>query len=156
MGGARFLVVSVVALCWPQLAVAEARLRNAQANLVAAQSALDDLELLAPFAGTIGDIFTRVGEWVTPGLPIVLVADLEHLQVETVDLNEIDAAQIAEGDIAAVSFDALDDLLEGTIVSIAPKASEGSGVNYTVVIELDDLPEGLRWGMTAYVDIVVE
>ena len=36
---------------------------------------------------------------------------------------------------------------------IAPKASDGSSANYTVVIELDDIPAALRWGMTAYVDI---
>jgi len=138
------------------VALADARLRTAQDNLVAAQSAFDDLELLAPFAGTIGDVYTRIGEWVTPGLPVILIADLEHLQVETTDLNEIDTAQIAEGDIAIVSFDALDDVLEGTVISIAPKASEGSGVNYTVVIELDEWPEDVRWGMTAYVDIEVE
>ncbi|MFC1878712.1 HlyD family secretion protein [Chloroflexota bacterium] len=136
--------------------LAEARLRTAQDNLVAAQSAFDDLELLAPFDGTIGDIYTRIGEWVTPGLPAILIADLEHLQVETTDLNEIDAAQIKEGELVTVSFDALDDVLEGTILNIAPKASEGSGVNYTVVIKIEDWPETLRWGMTAYVDIVIE
>jgi len=138
------------------IALAEARLRTADANLVAAQSAFDDLELLAPFDGTIGDVFTSVGEWVTPGQPIMLIADLEHLQVETTDLNEIDAAQISEGDTVIVTFDAVEDVVEGTVVSIAPKASEGSGVNYTVVIELDDLPEALRWGMTAFVDIQLE
>jgi multidrug resistance efflux pump len=138
------------------VALAEARLRTAEANLVAAQSALDDLELLAPFDGTIGDVYTNVGEWVTPGMPIALIADLGHLQVETTDLNEIDAAQIAEGDVVTITFDALDDVLEGTVVSIAPKASEGSGVNYTVVVELEDWPEGLRWGMTAFVDIELE
>ena len=96
--------------------LAETHLRNAQANLVAAQSALDDLELTAPFSGTVGDIYTRVGEWLTPGLPVILLADLENLQVETTDLNEIDAAQIAVGDQVTVTFDALDDVLQGTVV----------------------------------------
>ena len=41
------------------------------------------------------------------------------------------------------------------MISIAPKASEGYGVKYTVVVKLDDLPEALRWGMTAFVDIEV-
>jgi len=138
------------------LALANARLKTAQDNLVAAQSAFDDLELLAPFDGTIGDVYTRIGEWVTPGMPVILIADLQHLQVETTDLNEIDAAQVAEGDIVTVTFDAIDDILEGTVISIAPKADEGSGVNYTVVIELEDWPDALRWGMTAFVDIEIE
>jgi len=28
-------------------------------------------------------------------------------------------------------------------------------VNYTAIIELDEIPEQLRWGMTAFVDINV-
>lgn len=136
--------------------LAEARLATAEANLVVAQASFDDIELFAPFGGTIGDVYTSVGEWVTPGMPIVLIADLERLQVETTDLNEIDAAQVNVGDKVTITFDALDDVLTGEVVSIAPKASEGSGVNYTVVIELDEWPEGVRWGMTAYVDIEIE
>jgi multidrug resistance efflux pump len=86
-----------------------------------------------------------------------MLADMDHLQVETTDLNEIDVAQIQVGDVASISFDALPDLLiTGVVTSIAPKSSAGSSVNYTVVIELDELPEELRWGMTAFVDIEVE
>jgi hypothetical protein len=39
---------------------------------------------------------------------------------------------------------------------MAPKASSGSGANYTVVIGLDEIPEQLRWGMTAFVDIELQ
>ena len=84
------------------------------------------------------------------------VADLAHLWVETTDLNEIDAARVALGAAVTVSFDALEDIVQGTVVSMAPKASAGSGVNYTVVIELEALPEALLWGMTAFADIEVE
>ena len=79
------------------------------------------------------------------------------LDVETTDLNEIDAARVAVGDSVKVTFDALSDVVViGKVKSIAPKASEGSGVNYTVVVELSEWPETLRWGMTAFVDIEVE
>ena len=102
----------------------------------------------------IAGLYINPSEWVSPGMPLMLIADLEHLQVETTDLNEIDVAQIAVGDIVIVTFDALPELvLDGTVASIAPKAAEGSGVNYPVVVELSDLPDELRWGMTAFVDI---
>jgi multidrug resistance efflux pump len=137
--------------------VAQARLENANGQLAAAEAALDDLELVAPFSGTIGDLNVHTGEWVSPGQPVILMADLSHLRVETTDLNEIDVAQIKVGDRAIVSFDALPDVVvEGTVTRIAPKDSEGSGVNYPVVIELDEIPTGLRWGMTAFVDIEIE
>jgi multidrug efflux pump subunit AcrA (membrane-fusion protein) len=82
------------------------------------------------------------------------LADLEHLRVETTDLSEVDIAQVAVGDLVAVTFDALPDVeVAGQVTRIAPKADEGSGVNYKVIVELDEIPAQLRWGMTAFVDI---
>jgi len=136
------------------VALAEARIANAEAQIAAAKSMLDDLELAAPFDGVISAVHINPSEWVTPGNPVLLIADLGHLQVETTDLGEIDVAQISEGDTAVITFDALPDLeIEGTVLSIAPKAAEGSGVNYPVIIELSEIPPALRWGMTAFVDI---
>lgn len=136
------------------LAVAQARLDSAQAALVAAEARLEDLELRAPFSGTVSEVDVRLGEWVNPGQPLLVTADLAVLQVETTDLNEIDAARVKVGSPAVVTFDALPGVqVGGTIKSLAPKASEGSGVNYTAVVLLDELPFLLRWGMTAFVDI---
>ncbi|MFM8319472.1 MAG: efflux RND transporter periplasmic adaptor subunit, partial [Chloroflexota bacterium] len=135
-----------------------ARIDNARAALAAAEAKLDDLELTAPFAGVVSEINVRVGEAVSQqSPPAVLLADLSHLRVETTDLNEIDAARVAVGARVVVTFDALPDVqVNGVVQSIAPKASEGSGVNYTAVIELDELPQALRWGMTAFTDIEVK
>jgi multidrug efflux pump subunit AcrA (membrane-fusion protein) len=139
------------------VALAEARIANAEAQLSAAKATLADLELAAPFDGVIAAVYINPSEWVAPGSPVLLIADLEHLRVETTDLGEIDVAQISEGDTAIVTFDALPDLvLEGIVISIAPKAAEGSGVNYPVILELSEIPEALRWGMTAFVDIELE
>jgi len=140
-----------------EVTVAQARLDNANAALAAAEAALKDMELRAPFSGTVSDLDARIGEWVIPGQPIIQLADLNGLQVETTDLNEIDAARVNVNDKVSVTFDALPGVkVEGIVKSIAPKSSEGSGVNYTVVIQLDELPELLRWGMTAFADIQVE
>jgi multidrug efflux pump subunit AcrA (membrane-fusion protein) len=141
------------------VALAEAAIQTARTTLASTQAKLEDLELRAPFAGTVSDVAVRLGEWVQPGTPgqfVVMLADLENLQVETTDLNEIDAARVAVGDPVTVTFDALPGVtVNGTIQSISPKASEGSGVNYTAIIVLDEIPELLRWGMTAFVDIEV-
>ncbi|HZD57648.1 MAG TPA: HlyD family efflux transporter periplasmic adaptor subunit [Anaerolineales bacterium] len=138
------------------LAVAEARLANAQRQLSAAQAALDDLVLTAPFDGSIGEVSIHTGEWVNPGQPVMMLADLGHMLVETTDLNEIDVARVKIGHKAIVTFDALPEVVvNGAVTRIAPKAAEGSGVNYTVTVELDEIPSELRWGMTAFVDIEV-
>jgi HlyD family secretion protein len=139
------------------VALAEARIANAEAQLAAAQENLADLELVAPFDGVISEVHINPSEWVAPGSPVLLIADLDHLRIETTDLGEIDVAQIIEGDKAIVSFDALPELvLEGTVVRIAPKAAPGTGVNFPVIIELSEIPAELRWGMTAFVDIELE
>jgi multidrug resistance efflux pump len=137
--------------------LAQTHVKNAEAQLTAAQATLADLELVAPFDGVIAAVHINPSEWVAPGSPILLIADLENLRVETTDLGEIDVAQISVGDIAVVTFDALPDLvLEGTVVSIAPKSDVGSGVNYTVILEINEVHPELRWGMTAFVDIDLE
>jgi multidrug efflux pump subunit AcrA (membrane-fusion protein) len=138
------------------IAAAEARIANAEAQLAAAQSALDDLQLLAPFSGTISELNVKSSEWVSPGQPVLVIADLASLQVETTDLSEVDIARVAVGDTVRVTFDALPDTTEGTVIRISPKAAQGSGTNYTVTVTLSDLPEGLRWGMTAFVELEEE
>jgi multidrug efflux pump subunit AcrA (membrane-fusion protein) len=139
------------------VAVAEARIVNAETQLAAAKATLADLELIAPFDGMIAEVYINPSEWVAPGSPVLLLADTANLQVETTDLGEIDVAQIQVGDKAIVTFDALPELLlEGTVISIAPKAAPGSGVNYPVILVLNEIPAELRWGMTAFVDIELE
>jgi multidrug efflux pump subunit AcrA (membrane-fusion protein) len=146
----------------PELtALAQERIDNALAQVAAAEAALNDLdpdlELLAPFDGTVVELFVNEAEWVSPGQPILVLADLNQLRVETTDLSEIDVAQIAVGDTAAVTFDALANVVtNATIVRISDRAATGSGVNYRVILELDELPPGLRWGMTAFVDIEID
>jgi multidrug efflux pump subunit AcrA (membrane-fusion protein) len=140
-----------------EVALAEARLSNAKAQLLAAETALTELEIVAPFAGTLSELHIRESEWVSIGSPLLLLADLQNLEVQTTDLNEIDVARIQVGSPTTVTFDSLPGaVVTGTVVSIAPKADEGSGVNYTVVIELAEIPEQLRWAMTAFVDVEVE
>jgi HlyD family secretion protein len=140
-----------------EVRLAEERVANAKAQVSAAEAALEDLQLLAPFDGTISELYVRENEWIALGQPVLMLAELDHLQVQTTDLNEIDVARVRVGNSASLTFDALpDQVLNGKVVRIAPKASSGSGVNYTVILELDEIPQNLRWGMTAFVDIEVE
>lgn len=140
------------------LELAEARLANAEASVNAAEQRLADMQLQAAFDGTVSEVYIRAGEYVGPGQPILVLADLSQLVIETTDLNEIDVAQIAIDDLATVTFDALPDVsLQGIVTYIAPKASEGTGVNYPVELKVDgDLPDEVRWGMTAFVDIELD
>jgi HlyD family secretion protein len=136
------------------IAVLEASVAQAQAGLDQAQAVRQQAEIVAPFDGTISDVLIHSGQYVTAGQPIVALGDLGRLQVETTDLNEKDVAGLAIGDKVSVTFDALPGVgVDGTIAKIAPKSSKTTGVNYTVTIDLGQIPEGLRWGMTALVDV---
>jgi len=137
--------------------LAQARLDNARASLAAAEQMLADSALRAPYSGTITTIYIRENEFVGPGSPVMLIADLDSLQIETTDLSEIDVPLVKVDSPVTVTFDALPELvLDGTVSSIAQKASEGAGVNYTVIVQLESMPEEIRWGMTAFVDIDVD
>ena len=137
--------------------LAEARINSAEAQLAAAEAAIADRELRAPFDGVISAVHINPGEWVAPGSPVLLVGNLDHLRVETTDLSEIDVAQIMVGDPATVTFDSLPGLvLQGTVSQIAPIPAAGSGVSFPVDIELDQIPAALRWGLTAFVDIALD
>ena len=138
------------------LQMAEVRLSQVQAAVRAAEAALRDSELRAPFSGTVAAVRIRPKEWAAPGMTLIDVADLSRLQVQTTDLNEIDVARVAVGSSATVTFDAMPEVVvQGQVLRLSPRASEGSGVNYTVWISLDETPPGLLWGMTAFVDIEV-
>jgi HlyD family secretion protein len=139
------------------IAVAAARVEQAQAALEQAQLNQSRAVLEAPFGGTVSELYVRDAQYINPGEPVLLLSDLDTLRIETTDLNEIDVAQIAVGDEAIITFDALPDVeIQGTVLRIDPKSAEGAGVNYTAVIVADDLPADVRWGMTAFVDIPTE
>ena len=138
-----------------EIAAAEAAIRQAEVTLEKAQVALQRTEVRAPMGGTVGMVELRAHELVVPGQPLITLGDLDTLRVETTDLDEIDVARVKMGQIVDVTFDALpNQMFTGRVVRISPMAeSSAGGVNYTAVIELEELHEAVRWGMTAFVDI---
>ncbi len=141
-----------------QIAVAEAGVKQAQVAVDTAKAQLDKLQLIAPFAGTIGTVYARSSELAQPGQSIVTLGDLGSLRVETTDLSETDIARVKEGQPVKVTFDALPGrTLSGKVARIAPMSTPGqSAVNYIVTVQLDEIDPALRWGMTAFVDVQVQ
>ncbi len=134
------------------LALAAARVQAAQAQLAASQSALDDLDVKAPFDGTIAAVNFHPGEWVLPGQAILVLADLAHLQIETSDLSERDVPQVKVGQPVTVQIKALGQNVGGKVTDIAALSSSlGGDVVYKTTIALDSTPAGLRAGMSVVV-----
>lgn len=140
-----------------EVAAAEAAVAEAESALQHAQADRANTELRAAFAGTITARHTNPGEMVQPGQPVLTLADLSRLQVETTDLSERDVARVVMGQPANVYFEALGLEIGGRVARIAPQANVvGGDVVYTAVIELDEQPASLRWGMSVEVDIGTE
>ena len=140
-----------------EIAAKKADLVQAQAALDATLVGLERTQVRAPVGGTVATVDARTGELVLSGQPLVTVGDLSTLRVETTDLDEIDVAQVEIDQDVSITFDAVpEQVFTGHVTRISPMAEPGTGgVNYTVIIELDEIAPQILWGMTAFVDIEV-
>jgi len=135
--------------------LAEARVANAQAQLEAAQATHDDLELHAPFSGTLISFDVKKGEMAAPGAALALLADISSWQIETTDLAEGDVALLSVGMAAVITLDAFPDQeFQGVIAEINLQGRDYRGlVTYPVTLDFDPGEAPVRWGMTAFVDV---
>jgi len=135
------------------VSVAEAAVQQAEADLVGVGVALSRTELRAPADGTITQVYIEVGDTVTPGRPVLVLADLAHLRIETTDLTELDVVHVYEGQPVRVTIDALPGgSWLGHVLQIKPQSQVlGGDVVYPALIQLDEPTSGLRWGMSAAV-----
>lgn len=140
------------------LELGQARLAQAEAQLKAAETALAQAELRAPFAGVVTALDLRQGEFVGPGIPVAWIADFSDWRIETTDLGEIDAVNVNIGDTASITLDALPEVeLNGTVDSISGFGQTRQGdITYKAVLRLEPPYPDLLWNMTAYVTIFPE
>ena len=138
-----------------EIAMAEAHVQSAMAALASAQARLAQGQITSPFAGQIGTINLRPGEMASPQQFAILMGDTRQMHVETTDLRETDVVRLSLSMPVEVTFDALPDrIFQGTITKIAPISNTEQGsTNYAVEIDVENLDDNLRWGMTAFVNI---
>lgn len=141
------------------LALAEAQVAQAQAALDLTMTALRDHTLVAPFDGTVATLDLNLGQVVSPGVSVITFGNMQNLRVETDDLVEVDVAKVALGQAAKIKLDAFPgQVFNGNVAQISPFATDRRGDKvFKVTI---DIPEGasagLRWGMTANVEIAIK
>ena len=129
-----------------------AQLQQARDNLKNAQDTFEHTHLLAPFAGTIATVKTVAGEYVLPGETIVTISDVANLQVVTTDLSERDVARVTVGQNANILVEPLNKEIKGHVTTISSVSDTlGGDVVYKTIIALDELPEGIRPGMSVTV-----
>lgn len=131
-------------------------IRAAEARIAAIEATVGLSTLNAPFAGTITDVNSKIGDQVSPGTVSFRLDDLSSLLVD-VQVPEADINRISIGQPVTMTFDAiLDKEYNGEVVAVGQVGSSQTGiVNFVVTIELSDPDVFVRPGMTAGVNIVV-
>lgn len=121
---------------------------------------LRETEIRSPIDGIVAKKLVQEGELVaslssfSSGTPIVRIEDRAAMMVK-LNINEIDVAKLRAGMPASIDVDALpNQKLKGSLKKISPASSATiSGadtvVKYAVEIWLDQVPQGLRSGMSA-------
>lgn len=136
-----------------QLTLAQSRLDNAQAQVAAAESALDNFVLTAPFDGVVVDVAVSEGEQVGPESRAVSVADASAWTIETSDITELEVVNVAVGQPVTFTADALPDVTMNGVVSAVSQSSytQSGDVLYTVYIAVSDPDPRVKWGMTVQI-----
>jgi multidrug resistance efflux pump len=135
------------------LALAQARLDNANAQVVAAESTLSSYVLTAPFDGVVADVAVKVGEQVGTDARGVSVMDTSSWTIETTDVTELEVVNLAVGQNVTFTADALSGVtMHGIVTEISQSSFVQNGdVTFTVRIKATDVDPRLKWGMTVEV-----
>jgi len=136
-----------------QLQQARQAVQVAQDNVAAAKAALADLELKAPFGGTVTSLNLKVGIYIQPGMEMAKLADTSSWLVKTTDLSELNVVRIQPGMQATVTLDAIPGMQMAAQVQSIEKFGESyqGDIVYAVVLKLNQSDPRLRWNMTANV-----
>jgi HlyD family secretion protein len=104
------------------IAQGRARVDETRAAVALAQTQLDNTRLVSPLTGVVLSHDIEPGEYVSPGTPVVTVADLAHVWVRTY-INQTDFGRIAHGQKVEVRTDTFPGkTYDGTIGFIASEA----------------------------------
>ena len=133
-----------------ELAALQTAVEQGELALANARSRLAEATLSAPFAGTVLDVTTRVGENVNAGQPLLLLADPTRLVIEA-DVDEVDAPSVQPGQRADIRLDAFPgETLTATVSRVAPAATTQQGaVSYRTTLDLAPHSLALKPGMGA-------
>ncbi len=137
------------------IAEQEAAVAQAEASASAAQVALSEASLVAPFPGTVQNVTAQVGEVVAGGAPVMTLVNSNGLKLETY-VSELDVAKVKVGDTASVTLDAfgVSSTFPSTVTAVDSAETLVAGVpSYLVTLHFTELEPQVRVGMTGDVRI---
>jgi RND family efflux transporter MFP subunit len=141
-----------------EITAAEARVHRAQATLSRVLSDYTDTVIKAPVEGTVTKVNFNAGENNSLATPVISMIGNSNLQIE-VDVPESDITKIEVGDTVEIILDAfsIDDEFVGHVTFIDPAATViNEVIYYQVKVNLDEVDERIKSGMTADLTIFTE
>ncbi len=140
-----------------QITSSQAQLDNARLQLEDARASLDNAVVTAAFDGIVAEVEITRGQQVNANTVAIRLVDASQLHIN-VSVDELDIAQVATGQAAIISPEALNgQTIDGIVTRIAPVSTISDGVvTYDVRVDIgsnNTLP--VRIGMTTDVEIVV-
>ena len=143
---------------------AKAQVQRALAQLRNARIQLADTVITAPRDGVIVEKLVQEGTVISSstsafsqGKTIVRLADMRRIYVDA-EVAEADIAQVWVGQKVDVSLDAFPgEVFEGKVIRIDPRTTIEQNVVYVhVLVELNEVDERLKPGMSATCDFLVD
>jgi multidrug efflux pump subunit AcrA (membrane-fusion protein) len=137
------------------IGTADNNLALKKAELDAAQAALDNTELKAPFSGVVIDVAAVEGLPKKTGDLLFKIIDPKALEAEA-NITEEDFPLVSLDQEVELFFDARSDVtVTGRVDRIIPIRIEGDSPRYHIYITLSDVPDGLADGMTVDAAITI-
>ena len=134
------------------LAMAEAKLKSADAKVEMAQNELSNTKILAPFDGYIEEVHVEIGSLIGPSLPCVTIIQLDPMKVIG-EVTEKEVSKIKKG--STVEIELLNGKsLNGQIKFVSKSASPMTRT-YAVEAEISNVDGEIREGLTAEIKVPI-
>jgi RND family efflux transporter MFP subunit len=75
------------------------------------------MKIIAPFSGTIDQVFAKTGELISPTAPILRLVNLDNVYIES-EVTETYLKSISKGSKALLNFTSIDTYLEASITQV--------------------------------------
>jgi RND family efflux transporter MFP subunit len=124
-------------------------------ELEAAQNALEDTSLKAPFTGYIERVFAQKHETVAPGHPVASIIDILNKEVETF-IPETLVSKIDKFSNFSFSLTAYPDKKFKASFKEIGQSATGSGKTYPLILKIESQSPLIRAGMSATTEFTIK
>ncbi len=136
-----------------QLEASIAKRESARSALASARAELDRLEVHAPFAGIVDQVFVETGSWVQPGTEVATLLALDPIVVAG-EINERDLPLVSKGTRATVTFG--DGSRAEGEVRYVRRAASGLTRTFPIEVAIANLDATIPAGMSAEIQLAAK